>query len=101
MNRRSFLTSLIGGVAASAAVRTWPFRVYSFPSTYKLYEPIYLVPPTLPEFIAQYSNELAELLTGTYPALAGYPRSELDLRPTAEVVHPLFCRIVYPMRLLA
>ena len=31
MNRRSFLTSLIGGVAASAAVRTWPFRVYSFP----------------------------------------------------------------------
>ena len=29
MNRRSFL---IGGIAASAAVRAWPFRVYSFPS---------------------------------------------------------------------
>jgi hypothetical protein len=32
MNRRNFLGSLIGGVAAGAAVRTWPFRVYSFPS---------------------------------------------------------------------
>jgi hypothetical protein len=31
-NRREFLKTLIGGVAASAAVRTWPFRVYSFPS---------------------------------------------------------------------
>ena len=29
MKRRNFL---IGGIAASAAVRTWPFRVYSFPS---------------------------------------------------------------------
>ena len=32
MDRRYFLRSLIGGVAGSAAVRTWPFRVYSFPS---------------------------------------------------------------------
>lgn len=32
MNRRAFLSSLIGGVAASAAVRTFPFRVYSFAS---------------------------------------------------------------------
>ena len=32
MNRRAFLGSLIGGVAATAAVRTWPFRVFSFPS---------------------------------------------------------------------
>ena len=32
MNRRGFLTSLIGGVSATAAVRTWPFRVYSFPT---------------------------------------------------------------------
>lgn len=31
MNRRNFL-GMIGGVAATAAVRTWPFRVYSFPS---------------------------------------------------------------------
>ena len=29
MKRRNFI---IGGIAASAAVRAWPFRVYSFPS---------------------------------------------------------------------
>lgn len=32
MNRRHFLGTLLGGVAANAAVRTWPFRVYSFPT---------------------------------------------------------------------
>jgi hypothetical protein len=32
MDRRSFFCSMIGGVATAAAVRTWPFRVYSFPS---------------------------------------------------------------------
>lgn len=32
MDRRNFLRTLIGGVAAGAAVRTFPFRVYSFPS---------------------------------------------------------------------
>lgn len=32
MDRRNFLRSLVGGVAATAAVRTWPFRIYSFPS---------------------------------------------------------------------
>lgn len=31
MNRRNFLGSLIGSVAAGAAVRTWPFRIFSFP----------------------------------------------------------------------
>jgi len=31
MNRRNFLGMMVGGIAASAAVRTWPFRVYSFP----------------------------------------------------------------------
>lgn len=33
MNRRAFLGTLIGGVAAAAAVRTFPFRVYSFPKS--------------------------------------------------------------------
>jgi hypothetical protein len=32
LTRRGFLGTLIGGVAAGAAVRTWPFRVFSFPS---------------------------------------------------------------------
>lgn len=31
MNRRFFLRSLVGGVAAAAAVRTFPLRVFSFP----------------------------------------------------------------------
>lgn len=34
--RRGFLGSLIGGVAVSAAVRSWPFRVFSFPNEIKL-----------------------------------------------------------------
>jgi hypothetical protein len=33
MNRRGFLGFLSGGIVASAAVRTFPFRVFSFPST--------------------------------------------------------------------
>lgn len=36
MRCRNFLKTLIGGIAATAAVRTWPFRVYSFPSEIKL-----------------------------------------------------------------
>jgi hypothetical protein len=32
-SRRGFLGLMIGGIAASAAVRTWPFRVFSFPSS--------------------------------------------------------------------
>lgn len=35
MNRRRFLSTLVGGVAVSAAARTWPFRVFSFPSEIK------------------------------------------------------------------
>ena len=32
MNRRGFLRALVGGVATATAVRTFPFRVFSFPS---------------------------------------------------------------------
>jgi hypothetical protein len=31
MDRRAFLGKFVGGVAVAAAVRTWPFRVFSFP----------------------------------------------------------------------
>ncbi len=31
MNRRNFLSLAFGAVAASAATRVWPFRVYSIP----------------------------------------------------------------------
>jgi len=33
VERRTFLQTFVGGIATAAAVRTWPFRVYSFPST--------------------------------------------------------------------
>lgn len=36
MNRRGFLGTLIGGIAGAAAVRTFPFRVFSFPSEIKM-----------------------------------------------------------------
>jgi len=39
ISRRSFLHNMIGGVAAAAAVRQFPFRVYSFPSEIKLIKP--------------------------------------------------------------
>ena len=32
MDRRKFLSSLVGGLAATAAVRSFPFRVFSFPT---------------------------------------------------------------------
>jgi hypothetical protein len=38
MDRRGFLGKLIGGVAATAAARTWPFRVYSFPAEPTLFD---------------------------------------------------------------
>lgn len=43
MNRRKFLNSLVGGIAASAAVRTFPFRVFSFPS--EIHIPTTIGPP--------------------------------------------------------
>jgi LAGLIDADG-like domain len=43
-------------------------------------EPTINVPQSLPDFIRQYAGELAELLTGAYPALAG---SDQDNNPTA------------------
>ena len=36
VDRRSFFHSMVGGVATAAAVRTWPFRVYSFPTELRL-----------------------------------------------------------------
>jgi len=36
VDRRSFFHSMVGGAATAAAVRTWPFRVYSFPTELRL-----------------------------------------------------------------
>jgi hypothetical protein len=39
LSRRSFLGITVGGIAAAAAVRTWPFRMFSFPENISV-EPI-------------------------------------------------------------
>ena len=60
MNRRAFLGSLIGGVAASAAVRTWPFRVFSFPSA-----PVLAPPKLITESYREYYKRAAWLSANT------------------------------------
>jgi len=54
MDRRNFLRSVIGGVAAVAAVRTFPFRVFSFPAEIKPFDFSYL--PWDPEGEVWYMN---------------------------------------------
>lgn len=56
MNRRNFLHTLIGGVSASAAVRTWPFRVYSFPSQF-----------TFPRLSSDQAQKAYDVLTKAVP----------------------------------
>ena len=58
MNRREFLSVLVGGVSVTAAVRTWPFRVFSFPSTivipthrFRFFEAFALNGPEMSEFL--------------------------------------------------
>ena len=45
MDRREFLSTLVGGVFVNAAVRTWPFRVFSFPS--RIVIPAHLFEPNI------------------------------------------------------
>ena len=57
MDRRGFISTLFGGVAATAAVRTWPFRVLSFPK--EIVVPNLEVPPaqlvdTINEVVRKY-----------------------------------------------
>ena len=58
MNRREFLSTLVGGVSVNAAVRTWPFRVFSFPSKivipshrFSFFEAFALNGPDMAEFL--------------------------------------------------
>lgn len=57
MNRRNFLGLLAGGLAAGAAVRSFPFRVFSFPK----------------EIIVPRVGDIA--LTDIPPYILGAPRS--------------------------
>lgn len=66
MNRRNFLRMMVGGVAAGAAVRTFPFRVYSFPKQINL-EPL---PLPLSLYGMRYADVYAE--TGTMYGITRY-----------------------------
>lgn len=63
MDRRGFLRSLIGGVAAGAAVRTFPFRVFSFPTEIVVPEPILPAELAMIYYDRQALRILAENLT--------------------------------------
>ena len=67
MDRRGFLKSLVGGLAVGAAVRTWPFRVYSFPSE--------IVVPEVPSsMVLDQLNEVTyKYLTATIPSILFTP----------------------------
>lgn len=60
---------MVGGVAASAAVRTWPFRVFSFPS----------VPQRVLDWNDIYFHE--DWLNGNWPSLEGitYHKNDPDI----------------------
>jgi|SRR5882724_10035421 len=65
MNRRSFFTKMIGGVAATAAVRAWPFRVFSFPSE------IAIAPPATVRFIRAF-DPLQNRVISRFDVLYGF-----------------------------
>lgn len=58
MNRRGFLRSLVGGVAATAAVRTFPFRVFSFPAEIRK--------PTVVELAAQHMDAMSAAVSDLF-----------------------------------
>jgi hypothetical protein len=66
MNRRAFLGLMIGGIAAGAAVRSWPFRVFSFPAEITIAEPDFIVQPLYDFFAIAHAAPLFKVrLDGT------------------------------------
>lgn len=58
-DRRSFLGALVGGVAVTAAVRTFPFRVFSFPSEVSIpQENFAIADPTISQLGATFASIL-------------------------------------------
>lgn len=53
MERRTFMGLMVGGVIAEAAFRTFPFRVYSFPSELKLPDHSIEVYQSIPDDLAK------------------------------------------------
>jgi hypothetical protein len=60
LNRREFFSRMIGGVAAAAAVRMWPFRVYSFPTEVVAPPPVFANQVSLTNL--DQLNEITKLL---------------------------------------
>jgi hypothetical protein len=57
MDRRGFLGSLVGGLAVTAAVREWPFRVFSFPTDIQIAQPeVEVIPAVLGEWHQYYQS---------------------------------------------
>jgi hypothetical protein len=76
MNRRSFLKTLVGGVAGAAAVRTWPFRVFSFPSEVVI--PKYGTYVDEAVLLDDYALDAFRYITGYQPR-QGYRTFQADL----------------------
>lgn len=85
MNRRSFFKSMVGGIATAAAVRAFPFRVFSFPSEVKI------APPVSISFIRQY-DILQNRVVSRWDMMAGFAKldtfSKLETLPVdGEVIN--------------
>lgn len=97
MDRRSFLGTLVGGVATAAAVRTFPFRVFSFPMQIIVSKPL-AVPGTylseaainaidldsfskdIPNLICS-SGALYRMIKQTDVVPSSFPKWNASLRP--------------------
>jgi hypothetical protein len=74
MDRRKFIGSLIGGVAGVAATRTFPFRVYSFPTEIQTF-----VFSDFALFIAkEFENLESHIYSGQGTIMLGEPMYKLD-----------------------
>lgn len=99
LNRRTFLSGLIGGVAIVAAEKVFPFRVYSFPTDIRIVNKMptdmgrYFIPPMSPGFKAfldkgrKRDRELEASRWNYTPMLQG--PSIANLRPNGRAVYKL------------
>jgi hypothetical protein len=62
MNRRNFLSALVGGVATAAAVQTFPFRVFSFPSEVEKVSPALIRLDMRALTVTYYDKDAIEML---------------------------------------
>jgi len=88
MNRRSFFRTMIGGVATAAAVRTFPFRVFSFPAE--------IAPTAFPVLLAPNLSNLSTI----YYSKEAIRTLEKNLRFSSVKLYNgnNFYAVVHPMR---